>query len=147
MKRRLGVAAVVAVLLALLSTDVAAQAKGQRKATEAKKAAPERMTEQERGANKAKGAVSTVFRSGDREAFQRYFASHNMRAKPLPPGMAKRLAKGKPLPPGIAKQVMPPDLLKIAAPLPKGAEYGIVGDAVVVSKAGVVLDILAGVLK
>jgi hypothetical protein len=61
--------------------------------------------------------------------------------------MAKRLAKGKPLPPGIAKQVMPADLLKIAPPLPKDAEYGIVGDAVVVSKAGVVLDILAGVLK
>lgn len=147
MRRGLGVAAVGAVLLALVSTDVAAQGKGQRKAEEAKGAAPERMAEQERGANKAKGAGSTVFRSGDREAFQQYFATHNMRAKPLPPGMAKRLAKGKPLPPGIAKQVMPPDLLRIAPPLPKDAEYGIVGDAVVVSKAGVVLDILAGVLK
>jgi hypothetical protein len=105
------------------------------------------MAEHEHGAGEMQGMAAVVFRSGDREAFQQYFASHNMRAKPLPPGMAKRLAKGKPLPPGIAKQVMPPDLLKIAPPLPKDAEYGIVGNAVVVSKAGVVLDILAGVLK
>ncbi len=102
---------------------------------------------QARSQARSQAEVSVVFRSGDRERFQDYFASHKMKAKPLPPGMAKRLAKGKPLPPGIAKQVMPPGLLRIAPPLPKDAEYGIVGDAVVVTKAGMVIDILAAVLK
>lgn len=102
---------------------------------------------QARSQARSQAEVSVVFRSGDRERFQDYFASHKMKAKPLPPGMAKRLAKGKPLPPGIAKQVMPPDLLRIAPPLPKDAEYGIVGNAVVVTKAGMVIDILAAVLK
>ncbi len=102
---------------------------------------------QARSQARSQAEVSVVFRSGDRERFQDYFASHKMKAKPLPPGMAKRLAKGKPLPPGIAKQVMPQGLLRIAPPLPKDAEYGIVGDAVVVTKAGMVIDILAAVLK
>ena len=31
--------------------------------------------------------------------------------KPLPPGIAKNLARDKPLPPGIAKRALPNDLL------------------------------------
>ena len=115
--------------------------------TQAKSQAESQAKSQARSQARSQAEVSVVFRSGDRERFQDYFASHKMKAKPLPPGMAKRLAKGKPLPPGIAKQVMPPDLLRIAPPLPKDAEYGIVGDAVVVTKAGMVIDILAAVLK
>lgn len=33
-------------------------------------------------------------------------------ARPLPPGIAKNLARGKPLPPGIAKQGVPDPLLR-----------------------------------
>ncbi len=137
-------------LVGVTGSTAIAQGKSQEKMREK---SMEKMQEKTPGKTQAKSQarsqaeVSVVFRSGDRERFQDYFASHKMKAKPLPPGMAKRLAKGKPLPPGIAKQVMPPDLLRIAPPLPKDAEYGIVGDAVVVTKAGMVIDILAAVLK
>lgn len=137
-------------LVGVTGSTAIAQGKSQEKMREK---SMEKMQEKTPGKTQAKSQarsqaeVSVVFRSGDRERFQDYFASHKMKAKPLPPGMAKRLAKGKPLPPGIAKQVMPPGLLRIAPPLPKDAEYGIVGDAVVVTKAGMVIDILAAVLK
>lgn len=137
-------------LVGVTGSTAIAQGKSQEKMREkSMEKMQEKTQEKTQGKTQAKSQaeVSVVFRSGDRERFQDYFASHKMKAKPLPPGMAKRLAKGKPLPPGIAKQVMPPDLLRIAPPLPKDAEYGIVGNAVVVTKAGMVIDILAAVLK
>ncbi len=100
-----------------------------------------------RTAQGSAATVTVVFRTGDREAFERYFTTHNMRAKPLPPGMRKRLAKGKPLPPGIAKQVLPADLIRIAPPVGRDIEYVIVGDAVLATRAGVVIDIMRGVLR
>ena len=44
------------------------------------------------------------------------------KSKPLPPGIAKNLARGKPLPPGIAKQQLPQDLQRMLPPAPKGYE-------------------------
>ncbi|HEY3287302.1 MAG TPA: hypothetical protein VGJ96_09335 [Gemmatimonadaceae bacterium] len=113
-------------------------------------AAQGRSSEQRGGrGHKDKGrdsAASVIFRDGDRAAYQNYFATHAMSAKPLPPGIAKNLARGKPLPPGIAKRALPPDLLRIARPM-DGVSYGIVGDAVVATRAGVIIDILTGVFK
>ena len=34
------------------------------------------------------------------------------KGKPLPPGIARNLARGKPLPPGIARQSLPGDLVR-----------------------------------
>lgn len=50
--------------------------------------------------------------------------------KPLPPGIAKNLAKGKPLPPGIAKQALPASLARLLPRYP-GREWNIVGNDLV----------------
>ncbi|MGK3141953.1 anti-virulence regulator CigR family protein [Pantoea sp. C2G6] len=46
---------------------------------------------------------------------------------PLPPGIAKNLARGKPLPPGIAKRSLP-DSMRRGLPDYPGYEWKIVGD-------------------
>ncbi|NJD30600.1 MAG: hypothetical protein FIB04_01775 [Gammaproteobacteria bacterium] len=48
------------------------------------------------------------------------------KGKPLPPGIAKNLARGKPLPPGIARQQLPPDLVRQLPPVPSGYERVVV---------------------
>ena len=68
-------------------------------------------------------------------------------AEPLPPGIAKNVARGKPLPPGIAKKVLPPDLLVLAPKVDKDVSFAIVGEAVVALRGGVVIDLMAGVFK
>jgi hypothetical protein len=68
--------------------------------------------------------------------------------KPLPPGVAKNLARGKPLPPGIAKQYVPGPML---ARLPQhpGYEWRVVGsDLVLVGiQTAIVADVLVGVFR
>jgi hypothetical protein len=98
-----------------------------------------------KGEDRASGTV--VFRDQDRVAFQNYFAEHRMTARALPPGIAKRLARGKPLPPGIAKRALPPDLLRIAPSSGRDVSYSIVGTSVVATRAGIVIDILNSILK
>lgn len=64
--------------------------------------------------------------------------------RPLPPGQMRQLARGKPLPPGIARQALPPPLLA-QLPVYPGASYAMIGTSVVLlSAAGIVLDILGG---
>ncbi|MGV7093240.1 anti-virulence regulator CigR family protein [Siccibacter turicensis] len=46
--------------------------------------------------------------------------------KPLPPGIAKNLARGKPLPPGIAKKAVPASMLS-ELPYYPGYEWQMVG--------------------
>lgn len=48
------------------------------------------------------------------------------KGKPLPPGIAKNLARGKPLPPGIAKQQLPGDLVRRLPPVYPGYERVVV---------------------
>lgn len=64
-------------------------------------------------------------------------------AKPLPPGIAKNLARGKPLPPGIAKQRFPAGLLS-QLPHRPGHEWAVVGNDIVLIAAatGIVVGIL-----
>ena len=68
--------------------------------------------------------------------------------KPLPPGVAKNLARGKPLPPGIAKQYIPGPML---ARLPQhpGYEWRVVGsDLVLIGiQTAIVADVLVGVFR
>jgi hypothetical protein len=70
------------------------------------------------------------------------------RNKPLPPGIAKNLARGKPLPPGIAKRVLPNDLLIRLPPVADGYErIAIAGKILLVEIATqVVHDILVDVI-
>ncbi len=64
--------------------------------------------------------------------------------RPLPPGQMRQLARGKPLPPGIARQSLPPPLLA-QLPAHPGASYAMIGTSLVLlSSAGIVLDILGG---
>lgn len=72
-------------------------------------------------------------------------SSHANKAKPLPPGIAKNLARGKPLPPGIAKQALPYQLRKSLPPVRSGYERVIVAGKVLLVEIAtqVVRDILS----
>jgi hypothetical protein len=69
-------------------------------------------------------------------------------ARPLPPGIAKNLARGKPLPPGIAKRQPAPRLLQVL-PRVSGHHWLEVGrDLVLVEIASeIVRDIVRDVLR
>ncbi len=69
-------------------------------------------------------------------------------AKPLPPGIAKNLARGKPLPPGIAKRGLPSDLMVQLPPVADGYERIIVAGKILLVEIAtqVVHDILVDVL-
>lgn len=101
------------------------------------------------GGASADGAVTVqvVFGDGDRVRFRDYFVTHQIVAQPLPPGIAKNVARGKPLPPGIAKRALPAGLLAVAPRVDKDVSFAIVGEVVVATKGGVVIDVLAGVFK
>lgn len=87
-----------------------------------------------------------VFSPGERDVIVKYYAAHKHAAKPLPPGIARNLARGKPLPPGIAKQVVSAELLGQLPGRATGVEIVIVGDRVVLLNArGLVVDIVVGV--
>jgi hypothetical protein len=68
--------------------------------------------------------------------------------KPLPPGIAKNLARGKPLPPGIAKRALPGNLLVQLPPVADGYERVIVAGKVLLVEIAtqVIHDILVDVL-
>jgi Ni/Co efflux regulator RcnB len=71
-----------------------------------------------------------VFSKDEIAVIQGYYAQHpvdagkgaqkGQKSKPLPPGIAKNLARGKPLPPGIAKQHLPEDLDRQLPPVHAG---------------------------
>lgn len=94
-----------------------------------------------------KVSVAVVFRAGDQATFRDYFRTHQITAQSLPPGIAKNVARGKPLPPGIAKRALPSGLLAIGPKVDRDVSFAIVGDVVVATRAGVVIDVLAGVFK
>jgi hypothetical protein len=87
------------------------------------------------------------FTTAEREVVTHYYADHPYAAKPLPPGIAKKLARGKPLPPGLAKRALPAELVTELPPRP-GFEVSIVGDRVVLLDAqGLVVDVLVNVFR
>ena len=90
-------------------------------------------------------SATVVFRSSDPATFRSYFTTHKITAQPLPPGIAKNVARGKPLPPGIAKKAVPADLLVLGPRVDRDVSFSIVGDVVVALKGGVVIDVMAGV--
>jgi len=66
------------------------------------------------------------------------------KSKPLPPGIAKNLARGKPLPPGIAKQQLPGDLMRQLPPVRPGYERVVVDGRVLLVEVAtqVIHDVL-----
>ena len=79
-------------------------------------------------------------------------ARHNgkggKKAKGLPPGIAKNLARGKSLPPGIAKQALPHGLEELLPRPPRGYERVIVDGKILLVEVAtrVVHDILTDVI-
>jgi hypothetical protein len=68
-------------------------------------------------------------------------------AKPLPPGIAKKVARGGSLPPGIAKRYLPNDLIT-QLPSRPGYQWVVVGtDVLLIAVAtSLIVDILEDVL-
>ncbi|MBI2072095.1 MAG: hypothetical protein HYW52_07940 [Gemmatimonadetes bacterium] len=92
----------------------------------------------------ATAAVSVTFSDAERKIIVDYYEKNRYQAKPLPPGIARNLARGKPLPPGIAKQRLPSGLVALLPPR-SGFEITIFGDRVVLLQANVVVDVLVDV--
>jgi len=91
-------------------------------------------------------AVRVVFHDSDRPVFREYYRAHPGAVKPLPPGIAKKLARGKPLPPGIARTRVPDAVLVQLPWRPRGYTLFLVGDRVVLLDAnGLVADILLSI--
>lgn len=92
--------------------------------------------------------LSVTFEVEEAQLIRDYFSEHREEVKPLPPGIAKNLARGKPLPPGIAKRYLPGDL-SARLPLRSGYEHLIVGDDVLLISVatGIIVDILSDVLR
>ncbi len=88
------------------------------------------------------------FSEAERKLIAAYFTQHAHEAKPLPPGIAKNLARGKPLPPEIAKQVLPTGLLDRLPPVPHGFERVIVDGKVLLVEIAtqVIHDVLEGLI-
>ena len=103
---------------------------------------------QGRGKGKrAQSSASGSFTTAERDLVVRYYADHPYAAKPLPPGIAKKLARGKPLPPGLAKRALPPELATQMRPR-TGFDVSIVGDRMVLLDAqGLVVDLLVNVFR
>lgn len=115
-------------------------------ATPAAAKKPERETEPPITAERA---AALAFNEAERRLIIEFFGDPRQReaavaAKPLPPGIAKKLARGGTLPPGIAKRYLPGELDQRLRPRPAGFEKLIVGNDVLLIEAatGLVYDIV-----
>ena len=95
--------------------------------------------------------VSIRFSSNEISVIHDFFRDHQVNrkggkkaGKPLPPGIARNLARGKALPPGIAKQAFPNDLLVRLPPVADGFERVIVAGKILLVEIAtqVVHDVL-----
>lgn len=98
----------------------------------------------------AAGVLGAILTDDERRIIHRWFGEHPdaVKAKSLPPGIRKKLARGGAMPPGIAMQVMPDDLYR-QLPRRYGRHYEIVGtDVVLIDTATrVIVDVLKDVLR
>jgi hypothetical protein len=98
-------------------------------------------------AGAALGAL-LVFTAIEQARIREWFIANPYPVQPLPPGIARNLARGKPLPPGIAKRYAPAGLIRQLAPRP-GYEILVVGASILLVHAatGIVHDILSDVIR
>ena len=104
-----------------------------------------------RDARESRG-VEVVVRAGGvnvtvQNTIRTYYADKPKKARGLPPGQARKYARGKRLPPGIAKQALPPDLERRLT-VPPGHQYiAVDSDVLLIAiSTGIVVDILMDVL-
>jgi len=99
-------------------------------------------------------AISIVITLAERAIILGYFDDNRSSlpvplatAKPRPPGIAKKVARGGSLPPGIAKRYFPNDLMTQLPPRP-GYQWIVVGTDVVLIAAAtsLIVDILKDAL-
>ena len=85
-----------------------------------------------------------MFSAIEQTRIREWFLANPYPVQPLPPGIARNLARGKPLPPGIAKRYAPSGLLRQLVPR-SGYEILIAGAAVLLvhQATGMVHDILS----
>ena len=96
--------------------------------------------------------VDVVVRAGGvnitaQQTILAYYADKPKKARALPPGVARKYARGRRLPPGIAKQALPPELER-RLPVQAGYQYVAVDSDVllIAVSTGIVVDILLDVL-
>jgi hypothetical protein len=71
-----------------------------------------------------------------------YYVAKGLKPKPLPPGIARNLARGKPVPPGLMRVRVPDDLLAQLPPR-EGYQWAVANNVVLlVDTRGFVHDIL-----
>ena len=99
--------------------------------------------------------VSIRFSSNEISVIHDFFRDYHVdkkggkkSSKPLPPGIAKNLARGKTLPPGIAKRGLPNELFVQLPPVADGFERVIVAGKILLVEIAtqIVHDILVDVI-
>ncbi len=95
--------------------------------------------------------VEVVFSEDEIRIIRAYYETHSHSHgkakhghKRLPPGIAKKLARGKPLPPGIAKRALPEALVVELPPAPRGYDRIVVAGKILLIEVAtqVVHDVL-----
>ena len=102
------------------------------------------------GGNGLADSRGIIFTPSEHAIITDYFARGGAPAgKPLPPGIAKKVARGGTLPPGIAKRYFPRDLDERLPPPPVGMERIIVGSDVLLVQisTGAIFDIIRQALR
>jgi hypothetical protein len=108
-----------------------------------------RKTEENEAAPAARLVGAAVFSALEIQRIRTYYAAQpNAQAKPLPPGIAKNLARGKPLPPGIAKRYAPQGLVRELSSR-SGYEILVAGASILLVEAatGVIRDIVEAAVR
>jgi len=99
-------------------------------------------------------AIVTLITATEQSIILGYVSQHSgslpvglATAQPLPPGIAKKLARGGSLPPGIAKRYLPGELQAQLPPRP-GYQWVVVGtDVLLIAAAtGLIVDIIRDAL-
>ena len=112
------------VLLVAISLSAEAQS-GRGKGNEAGRSAAAKV-------NHARGSDAEI------RIIRDYYGVPSRKLKPLPPGIAKNLARGKPIPPGIARTRAPDDLV-VRLPAREGTRWWIAGDRMLLVDANNIL--------
>ena len=92
---------------------------------------------------------AVVVTTGDRTVIQNYFIANPVGVSSLPPGIAKKVARGKPLPPGIARKQAPVALVQQIPACRDGWECILLGADMLILDAvhGTIHDIIRGVVR
>jgi hypothetical protein len=98
-------------------------------------------------------SVSIVFTAVERRLIADYYADPQhagpVSDRRLPPGIAKKVARGGALPPGIAKRYLPDDLEGRLRPMPQGVTRVVIGSDVLLVEAatGLIYDVIKSVVR